>query len=82
MMLAVKKILKYTLLTLVFIVGASLATFAQSNDGKNPPPKVDRPLVPVKPKETPTPTPTPTEKPKKPVAEIAGNMQSITLFIA
>ena len=81
-MSALLRILKQTLFALILIVGASLATFAQNNDNKNPPPKEVRPLVPVTPKEKPTPTPTPTEKPKKPSAEISGNGQTITLIIA
>ena len=74
MMLAVKKLLKQTLFTLILIVGASFAVFAQGSDA---PPKERVPVVPVKPKETPKPTPTP----KKPTAEISGNVQKFT-FIA
>ena len=82
-MSAMLRILKQTLFALILIVGASLATFAQnSNDNKNPPPKEVKPLVPVTPKEKPTPTPTPSEKPKKPLAEISGNGQTIILIVA
>ena len=77
------RILRQTLFALILIVGASLATFSQSNDNRNPPPKNEKPpVVPVVPKQTPTPTPAPTEKPKKPSSEISGNLQTITLIIA
>ena len=82
------RILRQTLFALIFIVGASLATFAQNNDNKNtkPPDKKETPVVPVtpkkdQPKENP-PSNDNSNKPKKPASEISGNLQTITLIIA
>ena len=72
----VKTILRQTLFTIVLISGASLAASAQSN----PPPKENKPVVPVVPKSTPKPTPAPS-KPNKPSAELSGDLRRITLII-
>lgn len=76
---AVKNILRQTLFTIFLIGGASLATFAQSND--NPPPKETKPVIPVKPKETPKPTPTP-NKPRNTSAELSADLRRITITIS
>lgn len=77
MMLAVMKMLKNFLFTLILLVGCSLAAFGQSNDNRgNPPPKKDPPVVTPKPKETPKPTPKPDRPPKKPESELIGGGES------
>jgi hypothetical protein len=87
-MSAMLKIFRQTLFALILIIGASLATFAQSNDNKNtkPPDKKEVPVVPVQPKEKPPKENSPnndnSNKPKKPSAELSGNLQTITLIIA
>lgn len=77
MMSAMKNILRKTLFILIFIVGAAVGTFAQSNDPKNP--KQNPPVADPKDKIKPAPTPTP-DKPKKPTAEIAGTIRTNTLI--
>ena len=73
MMLAVMKMLKNLLFTLILLVGCSLVAFGQSNDNRgNPPPKKDPPVVPVEPKKTPAPTPKPQKPPKKPESQLIG----------
>lgn len=70
-MLAVMKMLKKSLFTIILLVGCSLVAFGQSNDKKNPPPKSgDKPVVPVEPKKNPPPTPKPTPTPKKPNSQL------------
>lgn len=73
-MLAVMKMLKKSLFTLILLVGCSLVAFGQSNDKKDPPPKSGKgPVVPVQPKK-PQPTPTPTPTPKKPNTNLIGEI--------